>query len=115
MDKFEPKSSFLTLAEYDDKARAMTITFKTGSQVKYMYVFPATWLSFKEAKDHSSYYSRAIKGKLMSISIVKKTIGHTRSTPLHQIKQKRGLNNGKRNIKPAGNVEHGNIPRSLIS
>src|ERR1019366_8231149 len=106
MDSFTPKSSFIEKAEYDEQARSMTVTFKTGSQTKYMYVFPSTWLSFKQSPDHSSYYSKAIKGKLMSINIIKHNVGKPHSTPLKQHRQKRSLTDGsiasKRNIHTAG-------------
>src|ERR1700719_3328488 len=93
IDSFVPKSSFLLKCEYDETQRQMTLTFKTGGQYKYFYVFPATWMSFKQSPNHSSYYSRAIKGKLMSVPVQKHNIGRQHSTPLKQHKIKRGLNN----------------------
>ena len=123
IDSFVPQSSYLAKAEYDDSQRQMTITFKTGTQTRYLYVFPATWLSFKQSPDHSSYYSRAVKGKLMAVPLQKHTIGHQRSTPLKQHKLKRGLENGNihtdalsRNVSARSSSSKrraGNIPGSL--
>jgi len=90
-NSFTPKSSFIELASYDAAANVMTLTFKTGSQYKYLNVGLSTWLSFKQSPDHSSYYSRAIKGNLSSIPVTRKVIGKKTDSPLHKIKQERTL------------------------
>src|ERR1700719_1828491 len=98
IDKFTPSSSFLELAEYDKKSYSMTLTFKNGNQYKYLWVFPTVWATFKQSPDHSSYYSRAIKGKLLAVALKKSNTGQMKSTPLHKHQTKRGLNNGKRYV-----------------
>lgn len=87
MDSFVPKSSFLEKVDYDETQYQMTVTFKGGkNQSKYLFVYPATWLSFKQSPDHSSFYSKAIKGKLLSVNIVKHTLGKHKNEPLKEAK-----------------------------
>src|SRR5580704_2809976 len=101
-DSFVPKSSFIEKCEYDEAQYQMTVTFKGGkNQTKYLYVYPATWLSFKQSPDHSSFYSKAIKGKLLSVNVIKHTLGKRRDEPLKQHKidrplyRPKGGNNGQ--------------------
>jgi KTSC domain-containing protein len=108
IDKFQPKSSFIEQVEYDDQQRLMTLTFKNGTSYRYLFVFPATYQTFKESNNHSVYYSRLIKGKLLSVPIVKKAVGKRLSTPLHHQPSNRSKVNGNR-IEPA----RGLIPASL--
>src|SRR4029077_1910000 len=108
LDKFQPKSSFIEQAEYDADQRLMTLTFKNGTSYRYLFVFPSIWLNFKSSTNHSVYYSKLIKGKLLSVPLIKKAIGKRLSTPLHQIKQHRSLINGTRNFP-----SHGLVPAAL--
>lgn len=75
-EQFSPKSSFIALVEYDKAKSQLDITFKTGSLHRYVFVFPTVYQSFKESPNHSVYYAKAIKGKLKSIKLISKTIGH---------------------------------------
>lgn len=102
IDKFQPKSSFIEQAEYDEASRSMTLTFKNGTSYKYLFVFPAVWSNFKQAVNHSVYYSKMIKGKLMSVPLVKKSVGKRQSTPLHHLKHPRNNINGNRIFPVAG-------------
>ena len=101
-DKFAPKSSFMELVAYDRKSNTLDITFKSGSVHRYLFCFPATFETFRSSPDHSSFYARAIKGKLMAVPIVKHTIGRERSSPLKGAHQRRKLNGGTE--RPAGTV-----------
>src|ERR1700689_2435238 len=94
-DKFTPSSSFLELAQYDAEQYVMTLTFKTGSSYRYLWVFPTIWQSFKESPSHSSYYTKMIKGKLLNVAVKKSNTGRVESTPLHKHQIKRGLNDGR--------------------
>lgn len=96
LDKFQPKSSFIEQCEYDADSRSMTLTFKNGTSYKYLFVFPAVWSNFKQAVNHSIYYSKMIKGKLLSVPLIKKSVGKRLSTPLHHINRPRSLKNGNR-------------------
>ncbi len=102
LDEFAPKSSFLESVKYDRKAKALDITFKSGSTHRYLFVFPATFETFRQSPDHSSFYARAIKGKLMSVPINVKNIGRNISTALKHVKQRRTLDAGVKRI--AGTV-----------
>lgn len=93
-EKFSPSSKFIELVEYDPKANTMDVTFHSGSKVKYLRVFPATFLSFKQSPTHDAYYSRAIKGKLMSVKLVDKNIGRKEGSPLKVVKKEKTLNVG---------------------
>jgi len=106
-DKIALKSTFLESAEYDDKSQTMTLTFKTGSQYNYLNISPSTWLSFKQAPDHSSYYSRAIKGRVVGVPIKSGAVGRKQSSPLKANKLNRSLN------KPNGNITDNGLKRSL--
>lgn len=108
--KFEPNSSFLMAVEYDPNAKAMTITFKNGTQYKYLSIFPATFESFRLSPDHSSFYTKAIKGKSLSVPVVQKAIGRQHRTALSQPKQRRTLKHG--NVFDR-NAAAGNIPPAL--
>lgn len=93
-DEFAPKSTFIERVKYDRKANALDITFKSGSTRRYLSCSPATFESFKSSPDHSSYYARALKGRLASVPIIDKNIGTNKSTPLKKIPERRTLNAG---------------------
>lgn len=93
-DEFSPKSSFIELVKYDRKANTMDITFRSGSVHRYLFCFPATFETFRQAPDHSAFYARAIRGRMMSVPVVKKTIGREHSQPLKQHHQRRTLDAG---------------------
>lgn len=125
-EKFEPKSSFIESAEYDKVSEVMTLTFKNGTQYNYTQVGLATWKSFQQSPDHSSYYSRAIKGRLTSVPIKRNTVGKKLKTPLNKetlIKPSvKGATNGsmlnaglQRKLKRAGLKGPGTIPSNLYS
>lgn len=105
-EAFQPKSSFIEQAEYDEASRSMTLTFKNGTSYKYLFVFPAVWANFKQAVNHSVYYSKMIKGKLMSVPLVKKAVGKRLSTPLHHLKHPRNTINGNRISRVRGLIPH---------
>lgn len=102
LDEFAPKSSFMENVKYDRKANTLDITFKSGSIHRYLFCFPATFETFRQSPDHSSFYARAIKGKLMSVPIQKHTIGREKSHALKAFKQRRTLDAGIKRI--AGTV-----------
>jgi len=96
IDSFVPNSSFLALVKYDDVARTMEVTFKNGTSTKYLYIFKPTYDSFKLAPSHGSHFAKNLKGKFLSVALVKHTVGQRKSTALHKIKIERGLTNGQR-------------------
>ena len=102
-EKFSPRSSFIELCEYDRKSNTLDITFKSGSVHRYLFCFPATFETFRASPDHSSFYARAIKGKLMAVPVVKHNIGRERSTPLKAAHPRRNLNDGTKRV--AGTVQ----------
>lgn len=106
-DEFSPRSSFMEHVKYDRKANALDITFKSGSIHRYLFCFPATFETFRQSPDHSSFYSRAIKGRLMSVPIVKKTIGRETHHPLKTHHQRRNLDAGLKRI--SGTVAHAGL------
>lgn len=126
-EKFEPKSSFIESAEYDKGSEVMTLTFKNGTQYNYTQVGLATWKSFQQSPDHSSYYSRAIKGRLTSVPIKRAVVGNKVKTPLNQSKHVvnpsvKGVTNGsmlnaglQRKLKRAGLKGPGTVPNNLYS
>src|ERR1019366_10298744 len=99
-DSFIPSSSFLAKVEFDDVQRIMSVTFKNGSQTRYMYVYKPTFDAWKLAPSHGSHFSKNIKGKLLSIALVKHNIGLKKSNALHKVKIERGLNHGHRKSGP---------------
>jgi hypothetical protein len=82
-DAFAPASSFMMSVEYHPEQAAMTITFKNGSQFRYLQVFPSTWVAFKTAPDHSAFYAQSIKGRLRSVPVIKKNIGKNPNQGVH--------------------------------
>ena len=101
-DEFTPRSSFIEHVKYDRKANTLDIHFKSGQVHRYLFCFPATFETFKQSPDHSSFYARAIKGRLMSVPLVKKNIGREQSHPLKHHHQRRTLDAGLTRI--AGTV-----------
>jgi KTSC domain len=99
-DSFVPNSSYLALVEYSEADKRMTITFKTGAQHVYLFVYKPTFDSFKTSPSHGVFYAKAIRGKLKSVPIIGKKIGLKKSTPLHKLKIERGLQNGQRKSGP---------------
>lgn len=93
-DEFTPRSSFIEHVKYDRQSNTMDITFKSGSVHRYLFCFPATFETFRQSPDHSSFYAKAIKGKLMGIPVIKKTVGKNESHPLKAAHQKRSLDDG---------------------
>lgn len=104
-DEFSPASSFIEHVRYDRKANTLDVMFKSGSIHRYLFCFPATFETFRQSPDHSSFYARAIKGKLMSVPIQKHTIGRQESHALKHVNQRRTLNAGIQRSEPvAGTV-----------
>ena len=101
-DQFSPRSSFLELVEYDSKAYTLDIHFKSGSQYRYLFDFPASYTTFKESPTHDAYFSKAIRGKYLSVPIKSHKIGRQEHTPLKAIQKRRTLKNGNQWI--AGTV-----------
>lgn len=106
LDEFTPRSSFIEHVKYDRKANTLDIHFKSGQVHRYLFCFPATFETFRQSPDHSSFYARAIKGKLMSVPIIKKDIGKQRSHALHQHSQRRTLDAGINRV-------HGTVARAF--
>lgn len=105
-DEFVPRSTFLESAKWDRKSQVMILTFKTGSQYQYQSISESIWLSFKQSPDHSSYYSRGLKGRSVSVPIAKKVVGIKKSTPLQQNKLNRSLSTN-------GNITDNGLKRDL--
>jgi hypothetical protein len=108
-EKFSPGSKFIELVEYNPKDNTMDLTFRSGSKRRYLQVFPTTFLSFKQSPTIDAFYARAIKGNLMSVSLVDKNIGRKESTPLKPVKKERTLDPGlksqqSRNERIAGTI-----------
>lgn len=93
-ETFSPRSSFIELVDYDARASAMDIHFKSGSVKRYLNCFPATFLSFKQSPTHDAYYSKLIKGRMASVTIKSANIGRQRSHPLKALTKRRSLNAG---------------------
>lgn len=98
-DEFQSKSSFLENVKYDRKNNAMDVTFKNGSVRRYLSVFPSTFENFKQSPSHSSYFARAVKGKLTSAPVVSKNIGRQQTTALKKLTQRRVLDAGTKRIQ----------------
>ncbi len=92
--RFAPQSKFMAAIEYNPKDLTMDITFHSGSKIRYVRVYPNTFLSFKQSPTHDAYFARAIKGNLMSIKLINKNIGRKESTPLKQVKKEHNLDAG---------------------
>jgi hypothetical protein len=73
----------------------MDVTFKTGSQIRYMFVYKPEFEAFKLSNNHSKHYATNVKGKKLSINLIGHKIGLKKSTPLQASKLKRSLKNGK--------------------
>jgi len=95
-DKFTPRSRFIELVTFDRQSNTMDITFKSGSVRKYLYCFPSTFETFKQSPTHDAYYSRGIRGRLTSVAIREHTIGRAVKTPLKQPKQRKTLDEGRK-------------------
>lgn len=93
-DKFSPTSQFMALVEYDSAALTMDIHFHSGTHKRYLYCFPTTYQSFKESPTHDAYFSKAIRGRLSSITIKDASIGKQQKSPLKAIKQRRHIEHG---------------------
>lgn len=109
-DKFSPSSTFLEVIEYDEQNKTMDITFKSGSKIRYVEVYPSTFMAFKQSPTHSAFYARAIKGNLQSVKIVDNSIGTQKSTPLKRVQREEPLDRGlerqiSRRDRIAGTVE----------
>jgi hypothetical protein len=95
-DIFAPASSFIEKVEYDPDGKTMDIHFHSGSKIRYIEVYPATFQSFKASPTHSAFYARAIKGNLQSVKIIDNSIGTQKSEPLKTIKKEEPLDTGFR-------------------
>ncbi len=112
-DQFSPASTFMELIEYDADAQTMDITFKSGSKIRYIEVYPSTFLSFKQSPTHNSYYSRAIKGNLQSVKIVDKSIGTEQSTPLKKVSREENLDRGLKSQQSRAKRITGTVQRAI--
>lgn len=101
-EKFSPRSSFIELIEYDKKAATLDVHFKSGTVKRYLYCFPSTFQTFKESPTHDAYYSKAIRGRLASVTIKSANVGRQKSQPLKQHKKRRTLDEGLK--RTAGTV-----------
>lgn len=110
-DSFSPKSSYIELAEFDDKANALDLTFKDGSKRRYNGFFESTWKNFKQAASHGAYYSHLIKGKFNSVPLIIKNIGRKPQhlKDLNHVKRESGNYRRKAGITGA----RGTVQRAL--
>lgn len=93
-EKFSPASKFMSLVEYDPKSMVMDIHFMSGTHKRYLQCFPATFQTFKESPTHDAYFSKVIRGRLMSVTILDAGIGRQKKSPLQAVKQRRTLEHG---------------------
>jgi hypothetical protein len=100
--KFAPASSFLELCEYNPQEQSLDITFKSGSKRRYVNVSPVAFQSFQTAPDHSSFYSRALKGRFVSVPLQAHPVGRVKKQALKTPK-----------VLNAGMSDHGLIPAGL--
>lgn len=112
-ETFAPASSFIATVDYDEAAHAMDITFHSGSKIRYIEVYPSTFLSFKQSPTHSAFYARAIKGNLPSVHIVQNNIGQTHSLPLKQIPKEKTLDTGLRQQQAREQRVSGTVQRAI--
>lgn len=112
-EKFSPASTFMELIEYDEDAQTMDITFKSGTKIRYIEVYPSTFLSFKQSPTHNSYYARAIKGNLQSVKIVDNSIGTQKSTPFKKVTREEDLDSGLKSQQSKRKRTIGTVERAL--
>jgi KTSC domain len=60
---------------YDPSTFQLAVTFKTGAQHLYFYVFPMTVDQFFQAPSKGKFFGEAIKGKFPSVKVIHKTVG----------------------------------------
>ena len=89
----------MELVTYDAKSCTMDVTFKSGSVYRYLFVFPATFETFRQSPTHDAYYARAVKGRLASIPVRKHSHGREEKTPLKAKTQRGSLDRGIAGIK----------------
>lgn len=57
-----PESSQIDSAEYDQKTKTLTVTFKRGSVYQYADVPMCVWVDLIEAKSIGKLFNQIIKG-----------------------------------------------------
>ena len=93
-DRFTPSSKFMALVEYDSATHTLDIHFHSGTHKRYLYCFPATYLTFKESPTHDAFFSKILKGRLLSVTIKNASIGRQIKSPLKAVRQRRHMEHG---------------------
>jgi hypothetical protein len=63
------KSSFIAALEYDQQNLTLTTHMKNGAIYQHKYVTPLDWNALQQSQDHSSHWSKNIRGKKMSVRV----------------------------------------------
>lgn len=79
-DKIAPQSSYLQEAHYDSKNYILSITFKSGAQHQYYFVYPVVWQQFLESQSKGQFYAKNIKGQHPSVKVENKNTGRHHGT-----------------------------------
>lgn len=69
IQKIGIQSSFIAALEYDQNNLTLTTHMKSGAIYQHKFVLPSDWLNLQTSQNHSSTWSRAVKGKKMSVRL----------------------------------------------
>jgi hypothetical protein len=95
--RFSPASKFIELVEYTPSNTSLGIldvTFKNGTVIRAPWCFKLTFESWRESPTHDAYFSKAIKGRMLFVTLRRHTHGKQISSPLQKAKQRRHLESG---------------------
>ena len=74
METINLKYSFLVLIQYDEAAKTLYLTLKSGKQYKYKGFTPDAWMRLKQAQNKGSYIANnvltgkdALKGEFVKL------------------------------------------------
>ena len=64
-----PKSSWITMYEYDPQNLRLTTNLKNGSIYQHTFVMPLEFQALTTSANHAIYFTRNIKGKKLGIKV----------------------------------------------
>ncbi|MDE2099543.1 MAG: KTSC domain-containing protein [Patescibacteria group bacterium] len=82
IQSFPPKSSFISLFEYDIQNLTLTTHLKSGAVYQHKFFLPVEWDNLKTAQNHSKHWANNICGKHASVRVI------TRRSPRSELKHK---------------------------
>ena len=69
MQTLIPKSTFISMLEYDQTNLTMTSWMSNGSVYQHKFIMPLDWDALKTAQNHGKHWSKNIRGKKLSVKV----------------------------------------------